>query len=86
MAETSSGGPRGGVVATHDDLQHIIGELDDDVAAEILALGPTVAEVEEAFMWAMGKGDVVSRAGHPLAGRTAAIVEILSAEEPEEEE
>ena len=86
MAETRSGGARRGRTATRDDLIHIIGELDDDTAVEILALGPSVAEVEEAFMWIAGEGDVVDRAGRPLAGRTAAIVDILAAEEPDEEQ
>ena len=86
MADTRFDAARRGGAATHDDLKHIIGELDDDTAAEILALGPTVAEVEEAFMWISGEGSVVDRAGRPLAGRTAAIVDILAAELPEEEE
>ena len=65
---------------------HIIGEIDDGTAAAILALEPSVAEVEQAFMWVAGEGDVVDRSGHPLAGKTAAIVDILAAELPPEEE
>ena len=85
MTESHAGGPRGGAVATHEDLLHIIGEIDDDTAVAILALAPTVAEVEQAFMWVAGEGDVVGVTGHPLAGKTAAIVDILAAEEPDEE-
>lgn len=73
-------------MATHEDLLHIIGAIADDRAAEILALQPTVAEVEEALLWAEGEGDRIDRAGHPAAGKVAQIVEILSVEEPDEEE
>jgi len=86
MAIERTGGPRGNAAASHEDLMHIIGEIDDDTAAAILALKPSVAEVEQAFMWVAGEGDVVDRTGHPLAGKTAAIVDILAAEEPEDEE
>ncbi|MDP2620786.1 MAG: hypothetical protein Q8P46_11535 [Hyphomicrobiales bacterium] len=85
MADTRTDADRR-AAATHDDLIHIIGEIDNGTAAAILALGPTVAEVEQAFMWISGEGAVVDRSGHPLAGKTAAIVDILAAEMPEEEE
>ncbi|HSM18858.1 MAG TPA: hypothetical protein VK844_00610 [Hyphomicrobiales bacterium] len=85
MAEARTDGPQGDAQATHEDLIHIIGEIDDGSAAGILALEPTVAEVEQAFMWISGEGAVVDRTGHPLAGKTAAIVDILAAEMPEEE-
>jgi len=85
MAEARTDQARGDTRATHEDLLHIIGELDNGTAAAILALEPTVAEVEQAFMWISGEGAVVDRTGHPLAGNTAAIVDILAAELPEEE-
>jgi hypothetical protein len=86
MAIKRTGGPEGDARATHDDLIHIIGEIDDGTAAAILTLEPSVAEVEQAFMWISDEGELVDRAGHPLAGKTAAIVDILAAELPPEEE
>lgn len=85
MADTRFDGARRGAAATHRDLVHIIGDIDDRTAAAILALEPSVAEVEQALMWISGEGDVVDRTGHPPAGKTAAIVDILAAELPEEE-
>jgi hypothetical protein len=86
MAIERTGGPEGDARATHEDLVHIVGEIDDGTAAAILALEPSVAEVEQAFMWISGEGELVDRAGHPLAGKTADIVDILAAELPPEEE
>lgn len=67
-----------------DDLKRIFGEIEDSKIIEILALRPTMPEVEEAAMWLAGNGDVLAKSGHPLAGVTAAIVDIMSAGEEEE--
>ena len=71
--------------ATHDDLLRIVGDIDERDALQILALCPTVAEVEEAAVWATGDGDVLAKAGRPLTDIAAEIVEILTADEDEEE-
>jgi hypothetical protein len=77
MSETKRPAREQSSVARHDDLRRIIADIDDEVALEILALSPTVAEVEEAALWAEGEGDVVDRAGHPLSGTAAKIYDIL---------
>ena len=41
---------------THDDLNAILGDIDDAKVIKILALTPTVAELEEAAIWATGYG------------------------------
>jgi hypothetical protein len=66
------------------DLIRILGETDDAKIVEILALKPTLPEVEEAAMWAAGNGDVLAKSGRPLGRVAAAIVAILTAEEEEE--
>ena len=71
--------------AMHDDLLQIVGDIDERMALDILALCPTVAEIEEAAMWVSGQGDVLAKTGHPLAGIPAEIFEILTADEEEEE-
>jgi hypothetical protein len=68
---------------SHEDLLRIVGDVDEDKLLAILALRPTIAEVEEAAAWTIGSGDVVDRAGHPLAGIVAQIFEILTADEEE---
>jgi hypothetical protein len=67
-----------------DDLIRILGETDDAKIVEILALKPTLPEVEEAAMWAAGNGDVLAKSGRPLGRVAAAIVAILTADEEEE--
>lgn len=61
----------------HDDIVRIVGELEDSKIAAILALAPTVREVEAAVLWAEAESDVVDELGHPLTGATARIYEIL---------
>lgn len=61
-----------------DDLRRLLGEIEDARVIEILALSPTVADVEIAAMWAEGQGDVPDRAGQPLEGTAARIYEIVT--------
>jgi hypothetical protein len=69
--------------ATHDDVKSILGDLDATKILLILALRPTVADVEEASMWLGGDPDVFE-AGQPLKGIASQIVTILTADEEEE--
>ena len=70
--------------ATREDIEHIVGEIDEARLVDILALTPTVAEVEQAVMWAAGNGDVLAKSGHALTPTISGIVEILTAGEEEE--
>ena len=68
-----------------DDIKAILGDVDEAQLIEILALKPTVAELEEASIWATGDGEVIGKGGQPpLTGKVAAIVEIIAADEDEE--
>jgi hypothetical protein len=69
--------------ATHADLLRILGDVDERKVMEILALRPTLAEVEEAVFWIEGSGDLIGKAGHPLTGIAAEIFEILTADQEE---
>jgi len=60
-------------VITADQLRAIVGDIDDAKVIGILDLQPTVAELEEAAIWAQGDGDVLARAGRPLSGKVAEI-------------
>jgi hypothetical protein len=70
--------------ATHDDLLRLVGDVDEQMALDILALHPTIAEVEEAALWAAGDGDVLAKAGHQLSANAAEILNILASGEEEE--
>jgi hypothetical protein len=66
-------------------LRHLLGDIDDIKAAQILALEPTPEELEVAVLWADGKEDIVATRGHTLSGKTAQIYEILTTGEEDEE-
>jgi len=70
--------------ATHDDVVHILGDLDDGEVARILALGPTVAELEEAALWAQGQGGPLGKTGHPLKGVAGQVLDIVLTVEEEQ--
>ncbi len=66
-----------------DELKSIVGDIDEAKVIEILKLNPTVAELEEAAVWAAGDGDVLDKEGRPLTGIAAQIFDILTADEEE---
>jgi hypothetical protein len=65
--------------ATHEDVKDILGDLDERKMLPILALRPTVADLEEASMWLAGDLDVFEP--RPLKGIAGQIVTILTEEE-----
>jgi hypothetical protein len=76
--------PKQASVDSAASLRRILGDIDERKVLEILALHPTVEDLEEAAKWAGGEGEVVGKAGHPLAGRPAEIFDILTADEEDE--
>jgi hypothetical protein len=70
-------------LATTDDVARILGNLDPIKMLPILALRPTILDVEEASMWLAGDRDVFGP-GMPLQGIASQIVAILTADEEEE--
>ena len=80
----NSGKAPASALATVDDLRHFFGDIDDEQAAQILALEPTVDQVEQAAVWLAGEGDRLSREGRPLEGVVAAIFDILANDQEED--
>jgi len=68
---------------TIEDIRAIAGDIDDIDAAAIIATGGTRAELEEAYFYARGDGDLMDREGRPLVGAAADIYEILVEKEEE---
>ena len=66
MAKLNSGHAGNTQKATRSDLQHILGEMDDETAVAILALGPNVAQIEEANLWLSGGEDILSKQDRPI--------------------
>lgn len=71
-------------LASSDEIKHIIGNLDDTKLLPILALRPTILDLEQASVWLSGDKDVFG-AGEPLRGVAGDIVAILTADEEEEQ-
>ena len=71
------------VFATHEDIARLLGRLDDKDVVDILALTPTVVEVEEASAWLDGSENKAARRGHPQTSRVVAILDIV---DPDDEE
>lgn len=70
--------------ATGDDLHQILGDMDDSTAVAILALHPSLAQLEEARVWLSGTGDVLGKEHRPLDGVVAQIFDMLAVDEEEE--
>lgn len=83
MVKGSTIAPDRGALATPDDIRHIVGTLDDAKLLDIIALRPTILDVEETSLWLAGDTDIFG-AGRPLKPLTGEIVAILTADEEEE--
>ena len=70
-------------LATSDDVRRVLGDLDDGKLLDIMALRPTVIDVEEASLWLAGDADIFG-AGRSLPRVAGDIVAILTAEEDDE--
>lgn len=63
---------------TRDAIEQVVGSLDDDIVAEIIATGASREELVEAFEW-LYADDVMARELHrEPSGRVAELCEILS--------
>lgn len=72
--------------ATREQIIEIVGHIDDDRIAEIIATGASPAEVTEAFAWLSEDEYLGGELEKPLSGIVEQVYEILSAEELESEE
>jgi hypothetical protein len=71
---------------TRKDVIAMLGEIDDDVVAEIIASGATLEELAEARAW-LANDEPLMNAGRPLpSGRVARVVDIIAAISEEEEQ
>ena len=66
---------------THEDIEHLCGELPDWKVVKILASEASYEDLKAATTWAAGQDDVIGPAEHPLAGRAAFLYEIITADE-----
>ncbi len=71
--------------ATGIDIRHILGDLDDVKVTEILALKPSLAELEDVAICMAGDHDVLAKSGHHVPVTAARIIELLAEGEEEPE-
>ncbi|HUI94748.1 MAG TPA: hypothetical protein VLX44_03255 [Xanthobacteraceae bacterium] len=71
-------------LASADDVRQILGALDPDKVLDIIALQPTIRDLEDVSTFLSGDADVFG-AGNPLQSPAGDIVAILTADEEDEE-
>jgi hypothetical protein len=69
--------------ASAADIKRVFGDLDTAIVLDILALNPTLRDIEDAALWLGGDPDIFG-AGKPLKGVAGEIVAILTADEEDE--
>ena len=74
---SAPGAPTPGL-AGREDLRRVLGDLDDPKVMEILALKPSVTDLEEANVCLAGDHDVLAKRGHHPSARAVRIAEILA--------
>ena len=72
--------------ATAEEINEIVGRLDDAVLMQIVETEATPAEVLEAFTWANADDQIGTELEHRPRGAVARVYEILKREEPESDE
>jgi len=83
MSKAETGSEEQSALATPEDVVHIMGEMNGARLLDIMALQPTIRDVEKAALWLAGDADVYG-AGSPLKGVAGDIVAIVTADEQEE--
>ncbi len=83
MSKTASQASGTGGQVSSADIKRAFGDLDTAAVLDILALNPTMRDIEDAALWLGGDPDIFG-AGKPLKGVAGEIVAILTADEEEE--
>jgi hypothetical protein len=71
--------------AASTDVRKILGDLDDAKVAEIMALKPSLADLEDVAICMAGDHDVLAKSGHHVPATASRIIELLAEEEQEPE-
>ncbi|WP_117192290.1 hypothetical protein [Rhizobium terrae] len=69
---------------TSDDVIAILGPVDEILVADVIATGATQTELAEAFAWVSNDEALIGEGRHLPAGRVAALVDLLTADEEEQ--
>ena len=77
---------RPAAIPGRDEIARVCGDILDWKISAIIASGASLPEVEAACAWAAGQDEALAKEREPLTGRTAAVYEILIADEPFDED
>jgi hypothetical protein len=70
--------------ATHLDVKRLLGPLDTDTVMAIMALSPTIKDVERAALHVAGEGEALSERHQPH-GVVLAIIELVTKDDEDEQ-
>jgi hypothetical protein len=62
---------------THEDVAHLVGDLDDATIAAVLATGATYEEIEQALRWAGAGPDEPRLNAHGMTPTAELVFDIL---------
>jgi hypothetical protein len=68
---------------TPGDLQRLLGDLDASTVVAIMALVPSMADIEEAALWVQGDGERELEPHQP-SGTVEAILDLVAADDDDE--
>ena len=66
---------------SHEDVTGVVGALDDDKIAAIIATGATMEDLVEAYAWASDETDALADSEKSLSGTVAEVYDILISDE-----
>ncbi len=69
--------------ATSDDVHRLVGDLDDAMVARIMALRPSLGDLEDTAICLSGDQDVLAKSGHHVPVTVSRILEMLAQRRPE---
>ena len=77
----ASGPSAGQAKLTREQVTGVVGRIDDVRAAEIIATGATIEELEEAVAWAASESDVMGDLRLHASPVVAKVYDLLTVEE-----
>jgi len=69
---------------TREDVESVLGPIDDVLAADVIATGASLAELEQAWAWINSDEAQINEFQPMPTGRVATLIEILSTPDDEQ--
>lgn len=72
------------MVLTRDEVESVLGPVEDTLVAEVVATGASLAELEQAWAWLNSDEALVNDLQPMPTGRVAQLIDILSVPDDEQ--